>query len=125
MLFMKQEHIPMQQPNESIKIWNREELFTYLENEFFLDLIVDSTEPIAIRITSELISPGRHWSGDFAKEYHINEQPYSSFDEFKKEFNALHPDQEIRILSATNEDGPVDFEAIDEWLKRTENVGDS
>ena len=100
---------PKSLPTEPIKIWNHEELFSYLEKEIMVDLIIGSDNPIKISISCEYIRPYLGRKGYFTnKVFFINEKQYSSFDEFKQNFVLIHPEQEIRIMSATVDDGLVD-----------------
>ena len=44
----------------------------------------------------------------FDKVYYINDQEYSDFAEFKEQFAATHPEQEVRILRASIDEGSME-----------------
>ena len=96
-------------PEHPIKIWNHEELFAYLEKEDIIDLDID--HPVVRRIgTVADIRRDKRAGKDvlFNKAYYINEQEYASLAEFKEQFAATHPEQEVRILRASIDEGSME-----------------
>ena len=100
---------PVSDPEHPIKIWNHEELFAYLEKEDIIDLDID--HPVVRRIgTVADIRRDKRAGKDvlFNKAYYINEQEYASLAEFKEQFAAAHPEQEVRILRASIDEGSME-----------------
>ena len=97
-------------PEHPIKIWTHAELFAYLEQEDIIDLDIDHEVVHRIGTSSDYRQEHRYEQGEyFDKLYYIDDAQYADFNEFKKLLYALHPENEIRILRASMDDGNTDI----------------
>ena len=92
-----------------IRIWTHDELFAYLEKEDIIDLDIGHESVKRVGTASDYNRGSlRQKAGFFDKVYYINEQEYSDFAEFKEQFAAAHPEQEVRILRASIDEGSME-----------------
>ena len=101
---------PKFDPQNPLKIWTHEELFAYLEQEDIIDLDLDHEVVHRIGTSSDYRQEHRFEQGEyFDKLYYIDDAQYADFNEFKKQLSALHPENEIRILRASIDEGNTDI----------------
>ena len=100
---------PKFDPEHPICIWTHGELFAYLEKEDMIDLDIGHESVKRVGTASDYSRGSlRQKAGFFDKVYYINEQEYSDFAEFKEQFAAAHPEQEVRILRASIDEGSIE-----------------
>ena len=100
---------PVSDPEHPIRIWTHDELFAYLEKEDIIDLDIGHESVKRVGTASDYSRGSfRQKAGFFDKVYYINEQEYSDFAEFKEQFAAAHPEQEVRILRASIDEGSME-----------------
>lgn len=106
----KQESLPPS--TEPIKVWDHNELFTFLQSNprpTMIVLNIASSTPIVVRRDLEFIDPkwmeNRYGYVTDKILYYIDEQKYTDFEDFKKAFVQIHPNHEIKIVSATTYGG--------------------
>lgn len=99
---------PAADPAQPIKVWTRDELFAYLEQEDMVDLDIDHGDGLRVSTASDyrFDRTASEWKY-FDKGYYINDQEYSDFSQFKEQFAAIHPEEPIRILRASLDDNDV------------------
>ena len=91
-----------------IKVWTREELFAYLEQDDMVDLDIDHENGLRVSTASDYrFNKITNEAQYFDKAYYINDQEYSEFSQFKEQFAAIHPEEPIRILRASLDDNDV------------------
>lgn len=96
-------------PEHPIRIWTHDELFAYLEKENIIDLDIGHESVKRVGTASDYSRGSlRQKAGFFDKVYYINDQEYSDFAEFKEQFAAAHPEQEVRILRASIDEGSME-----------------
>ena len=99
---------PTVDPEHPIKIWTREELFAYLEQDDMIDLDIDHADGLRVSTASDYhFNKITNEQTFFDKVYYINDQEYSDFTQFKEQFASIHPDEPIRILRASLDDNDV------------------
>ena len=96
-------------PEHPSRIWTHDELFAYLEKEDIIDLDIGHESAKRVGTASDYSRGSlRQKAGFFDKVYYINDQEYSDFSEFKEQFAAAHPEQEVRILRASIDEGSME-----------------
>lgn len=94
-------------PNEPVKIWTRNEVFDFLEQENVIDLLIyrtDNEERLLIGVSSDHDRRKDKWIN---KIYLINELEYSDLNEFKEAFVKIHPEDAVRIMRVSIGDGQI------------------
>lgn len=100
---------PVLDPEHPVRIWSHEELFAYLKEEDIIDLDIDHGVVRRIGTASDLRQNRLTGQNElFDKAYYINDQEYSDLAEFKEQFAAAHPEQEVRILRASIDEGSME-----------------
>ena len=102
---------PKKLPDEPIKLWDREELFAYLEQEDIIDLVLDKGNGETLKVgTRSDYRRERYGKAEyFDKCYYIEEEEYTDLSDFIAQFARAHGNGTVRILYVGIEDMPVEI----------------
>ena len=102
---------PKKLPDKPIKLWDREELFAYLEQEDIIDLVLDKGNGETLKVgTRSDYRRERYGKAEyFDKCYYIEEEEYTDLSDFIAQFARAHGDGTVRILYVGIEDMPVEI----------------
>ena len=102
---------PKKLPDKPIKLWDREKLFAYLEQEDIIDIVLDKGNGETLRIgTRSDYRRERYGKAEyFDKCYYIEEEEYTDLSDFIAQFARAHGDGTVRILYVGIEDMPVEI----------------
>lgn len=102
---------PKKLPDEPIKLWDREKLFTYLEQEDIIDIVLDKGNGETLKVgTRSDYRRERYGKAEyFDKCYYIEEEEYTDLSDFIAQFARAHGDGTVRILYVGIEDMPVEI----------------
>ena len=101
---------PQKLPDQPIKLWDREKLFAYLEQEDIIDIVLgrENGETLKVGTRSDYRRERYGKAEYFDKCYYIEEEEYTDFSDFVAQFTRAHGDETVRILYVGIEDMPVE-----------------
>ena len=102
---------PQKLPDQPIKLWDRESLLSYLEQEDIIDIVLgrENGETLKVGTRSDYRRERYGKAEYFDKCYYIEEEEYTDFSDFVAQFMRAHEDETVRILYVGIEDMPVEI----------------
>ena len=102
---------PQKLPDQPIKLWDRESLLSYLEQEDIIDIVLgrENGETLKVGTRSDYRRERYGKAEYFDKCYYIEEEEYTDFSDFVAQFMRAHGDETVRILYVGIEDMPVEI----------------
>lgn len=99
-------------PDQPIRSMSDKELFSFLEREDIIDVILSRKNSLPLRIGTRsdyLRSRGASHGEYFDKCYYIQDDEYTDLSDFIAAFHDVHPDSTVHVLYAGIEDMPVEI----------------